>query len=75
MAPAEVLLLMCLHASCSASALEGAKWKIDSPPSWTRIFSSSRRETADRWEKVTSVLEKAKENSTFPGAFLIIVRS
>jgi len=53
------LLVMCSLASCStASVSEGIKWSKWPIPS---------AEAQDDWQKVTAVLQKAKENSTFPG--------
>ena len=69
---AAALLVKCLLASCSAqiisaSTVEGVKWSDGA-----RTRSASRGEDADRWEEVTSVLEKAKKNGTFPGGPIFI---
>ena len=68
---AAALLVTCLHVSCSeASAeVEGAKWNSDLPDRTLKHSQTQTRETADKWEEVTDVLEKAKLNSTFPGSF------
>ena len=52
-----LILFVCLGASC-ASVEEGAKWKTFPRPSVLRSYD---------WEKVTSVLEEARKNATFPG--------
>ena len=73
MAAAQILFVICSLASCSASVVEGAKWKVDPLTSRRRTVSSPRGKTDDKWEEVTYVLEKARENATFPGVFLCTV--
>ena len=72
-AAAEILLVICSLASCSNSAVEGAKWKVDPLTSQRPAISSPRRKIDDKWEEVTYVLEKARENATFPGMFLCTI--
>ena len=72
---AAALLVTCLHVSCSeasnsAAEVEGAKWKPDPPARTLKHPQHQTRETADKWEEVTNVLEKAKLNSTFPGSLI-----
>ena len=63
-APA-LIVFVWLNASCltnaAASVEEGTKWK-GSP--WSSCPGAYCSRT---WEKVTSVLEEAKKNATFPG--------
>ena len=71
---AAALLVTCLHVSCpeasnSAAEVEGAKWKPGQPTTTLKLSQPSTRETANKWEVVTDVLEKAKLNATFPGSF------
>ena len=63
-APA-LIVFVWLNASCLTNAVasveEGTKWK-GSP--WSSCPGAYCSRT---WEKVTSVLEEAKKNATFPG--------
>ena len=59
-----LIVFVCLDASCAALE-EGANWSSIAP-------SSADQSTSYAWEKVTAVLQEARENGTFPGTSKLV---